>query len=261
MAAKLGAEVNMVVKLGDDIFGHRTLENFKSYGVSTRHVHLTDQALSGVAPITVDKEGNNSIIIVTGANDLLTAQELEAARKDIAATSMLITQLEIPLATTLYAMRVAREEGVINFFNPAPGFADLPDEVFTLADIVCPNETEAELITGIEVNSLDSAEQAGRAIQARGASIVVITMGGSGCLILEGDTSIHFQGHTVEARDTTGAGDCFIGSFAYFYSCGLSLAESAQRANRIAAVSVQHPGTQTSYPDKADLREDIFESL
>jgi ribokinase len=123
MAAKLGGDVTMVTKLGQDVFGENTLKNFKSWGVNPQHIHFTDQAFSGVAPIAVDREGHNSIIIVTGANDLLTAAEVETARPAIASSSILVCQLEIPLDINLAALHIAREEGVKTIFNPAPALS------------------------------------------------------------------------------------------------------------------------------------------
>ena len=120
MAAKLGAAVTMISKVGRDTFGENTLKNFQQLGVSTRHVHVTDQAFSGVAPIAVDPEGNNSIVIVTGANDLLTDEEIEAARAEIAASDVLVCQLEVPVAVSLAALRLARQEGVAHDLQSGP---------------------------------------------------------------------------------------------------------------------------------------------
>ena len=131
MAARLGADVSMIAELGQDIFGRDTLENFESVGIDTTHVHFTDEASTGVAPIAVDPDGENSIIIVMGANDLLTEEEIEAARAEIAAADVLVCQLEIPVEISLKALRVAREEGVATVFNPAPAREDLPDRKST----------------------------------------------------------------------------------------------------------------------------------
>ena len=170
MAAKLGGEVTMVSKLGQDVFGENTLKNFKSWGVNTQHVHFTDQAFSGVAPIAVDTEGHNSIIVVTGANDLLTAEEVEAARPAIAASSILVCQLEIPLDINLTALRIARKEGVKTIFNPAPARSEIPQEFYQLSDIFCPNETETELLTGMSVQSIVEAESAAKMLVVHGSA-------------------------------------------------------------------------------------------
>jgi len=257
MAAKLGGEVTMVTKLGQDVFGENTVKNFKTWGVNTQHVHFTDQAFTGVAPIAVDTEGNNSIIVVTGANDLLTAEEVEAARPAIAASSILVCQLEIPLDINLAALRIAREEGVKTIFNPAPARSEIPQEFYQLSDIFCPNETETELLTGMTVQSIEEAESAAKVLIERGAASVILTLGERGSLLVTGTTTEHVPVAPVKALDTTGAGDAFVGSLAFFLACGKSLSDSIKRASRIAAVSVQASGTQSSFPEAGDLPSEL----
>jgi ribokinase len=259
MAAKLGGDVAMVTKLGQDIFGENTLKNFQSWGIDTRHVLFTDQAFSGVAPIAVDPDGHNAIIIVTGANDLLTLEEIEAARPVIAAAQIVVCQLEIPVEITLAALRIAREEGVTTIFNPAPARPELPDELFQLSDIFCPNESETELLTGLTVGTLEEAETAARGLLERGASMVILTLGERGSLLVNSDGNAHVPAQPVKALDTTGAGDAFVGSLGYFLAAGKPLTEAMRRANHIAAISVQSSGTQTSFPVAADLSPGLLE--
>jgi ribokinase len=256
MAAKLGGHVAMVTKLGQDIFGENTLKNFQSWGVDTQHVLFTDQAFSGVAPIAVDPDGHNAIIIVTGANDLLTLDEIEAARATIAAAQILVCQLEIPVEITLAALRIARQEGVTTIFNPAPARPSLPDELYQLSDIFCPNESE--LLTDLPVNSQEEAETAARVLLERGAGTVILTLGERGSLLVTADESVHVPATPVKALDTTGAGDAFVGSLAYFLADNKPLTEAMRRANHIAAISVQSSGTQTSFPEAADLPPDLL---
>jgi len=253
MAAKLGGEVTMVTKVGDDLFGSDTRKNFERWGVDARHVHLTDRAFSGVAPIAVDPEGRNSIIIVTGANDLMTVEEIEAARPAIAGARILVCQLEVPLEISLAALRVAREEGVRTIFNPAPARPDLPEELYRLSDIFCPNESETELLTGMPVGTLEEAEAAARTLREKGAGIVILTLGERGSLLVTGDVTEYVPVEPVKAVDTTGAGDAFVGSLAYFLATGKDVQEAMRAANLIAAISVQSPGTQTSFPEARDL--------
>lgn len=258
MAAKLGARVSMVTKVGQDVFGERTLENFRRWNVDTTHVATTDEAFSGVAPIMVDEEGHNSIVIVTGANDLLGAGELEVARPAIAAAEIMACQLELPVATTLHALRIARAEGVRTVLNPAPAREDLPAELLSLVDVLCPNQGEAAVLTGLPVETLDDARAAGRALLQRGPSSVVITLGEDGCLVADASRITHVPGTPVRASDTTGAGDAFVGALSYFLAAGFPLAESASRAGAIAARSVQKRGTQSSFPDRAELPAELF---
>jgi ribokinase len=253
MAAKLGAQVAMVAKLGQDVFGEGTLDNFREWGVDASHVSFTSDAFSGVAPIAVDPEGRNTIIIVTGANDELSVDDVERARPAIAAASVVVCQLEIPLGISLAALRVAREEGVTTILNPAPARAELPEEAYRLSDVFCPNEPETELLTGRALAGDDDARAAARELLARGARSVILTLGERGCLVVTPDEETHVPVDPVEAVDTTGAGDAFVGTLAFFLAEGRPLAEAADRANRVAAVSVRGPGTQTSFPTAAEL--------
>ena len=257
MAAKLGGDVAMVTKLGQDVFGENTLKNFNAWGVNTRHVHFTDQAFSGVAPIAVDNEGHNSIIIVTGANDLLTDTEIEAARPVISAAAILVCQLEIPLDINLAALRIAREAGVKTIFNPAPARSEIPQEFYRLSDIICPNETETELLTDMSVESLEEAKNAAKVLITRGAATVILTLGERGSLLVTGATTEHVPVQPVKAMDTTGAGDAFVGSLAFFLAAGKSLSDAVKRANRIAALSVQVSGTQNSFPEAGGLPPEL----
>jgi ribokinase len=259
MAAKLGAEVAMVTKLGRDVFGENTLKNFASFGIDTRHVLFTEKAFSGVAPIAVDEEGHNSIIIVTGANDLLTEEEIEAARPVIAAAQILVCQLEVPLAISLAAMRIARQEKVTTIFNPAPARPGLPDELYGLSDIFCPNESETELLTGLEVTTQEQAAAAARALLARGAGKVILTLGERGSLLVTEKESTLVPAKKVKAVDSTGAGDAYVGSLAFFLAGGKPIAEAMKRASDIAAISVQSSGTQTSFPLAKDLPADLVD--
>jgi len=260
-AGKLGADVTMITKLGEDVFGKQTIENFKNCGINTDYVYFTDKASSGVAPISVDKNGNNSIIVVAGANNLITKDEVEAARQSVAESKLLICQMEIPLEITIKALQMAKEEGVTTIFNPAPAPAEgLPEEIYKLTDIFCPNETEAELLTNMPVATNEEAIEAGRALIDKGAGKVLMTLGERGCLLITKDSAQHIPTNTVKAIDTTGAGDCFIGSFSYFLAAGFSELDAIKKANHVAAISVCNPGTQKSYPMAANLPKELFEA-
>ena len=260
MAAKLGAEVLMVTKLGDDIFGKDTLHNYETLGFDTRHVLFTDKASTGVAPIWVDETiGNNAIIIVPGANDLLSPADVEAARGAIAQAQIVLCQWEVPLETSLAALRIGRAEGVMTMFNPAPMRTDLPAEAFALSDIFCPNESETELLTGMTVETLAQAEDAAQILLERGVQNVILTLGERGCLLVNREEVQHVPAPSVKAIDTTGAGDAFCGSLAYFLASGFSMVDTMSRANVVAASSVQHPGTQTSFPERSQIAQELFE--
>lgn len=254
MAAKLGAEVAMITKVGEDIFGRDILKNYENLGFDTRYVLFTDQASTGVAPIWVDEStGNNAIIVVAGANDLLSPADVVAARSAIISAQIVVCQWECPLETTLAALRIGREAGVTTLFNPAPARTELPPEAYQLSDILSPNESETELLTGRSVATLEEAEAAARILLGRGAGRIVLTLGERGSLLVDEDIVQHVPAPKVQAVDTTGAGDAFMGSLAYFLALGAPILEAMARANQIAAISVQSPGTQSSFPNAADL--------
>ena len=254
MAAKLGAEVAMITKVGEDIFGRDTLKNYETLGFDTRYVLFTDQASTGVAPIWVDEStGNNAIIVVAGANDLLSPADVVAARGAITSAQIVVCQWECPLETTLAALRIGREAGVMTLFNPAPARTELPPEAYQLSDILSPNESETELLTGRSVATLAEAEAAARILLGRGAGRIVLTLGERGSLLVDENSVQHVPAPKVQAVDTTGAGDAFMGSLAYFLALGAPLLEAMRRASQIAAISVQSPGTQSSFPTAADL--------
>ncbi|MCS7070748.1 MAG: ribokinase [Anaerolinea sp.] len=258
MAAKLGAQVSVVTKVGRDIFGEDTLKNYQKFGIDTTFVLFDDERFSGVAPITVDENtGQNSIVIVPGANDGLSPADVRAAASVIQNADALICQLEVPLATTHEALKVARESPgrVLTIFNPAPA-AEFPDELLRLSDVFAPNEVEAAMLTGMPASTPEDAERAARALQARGASTVIITLGDRGAYVVTGEQpGYHVPAETVQAVDTTGAGDAFVGSLAYLLAAGRSLAEAVRLAVAIATRSVLKTGTQTSFPSREEVAD------
>ncbi len=259
MAAKLGADVTMITRLGDDIFGRDYLANYQQLGFDTTHVLMTAGIATGVAPIWVDEpSGNNAIIVVPGANGLLSPADIVQARAAIAAANVVVCQWECALETSLTALRTAREEQVLTIFNPAPAQATFPTDAYALCDIFCPNESETELLTGQSVDTLDEAAAAAKVLLARGARNVILTLGERGSLLVNQEGTVHVPTTKVQAIDTTGAGDSFVGTLAYFLAAGLPLPEAMDRANRVAATSVQKAGTQASFPTRAELPATFF---
>jgi ribokinase len=252
MAAKLGARVSMVACVGNDVFGEGMLKNFNAYGIDTTCVRVDAAHSSGVAPIFVDDNAQNVIVIVPGANGALSPADAQAAREHILAASAVVCQLEVPVETTLEAFRIARRGAARTILNPAPAAA-LPDELLALTDICAPNETEAELLTGLPVQSLAEAEAAARRLMARGPRAIVLTMGERGALFVEGEIVLHVPALKVDAVDPTGAGDAFIGSLAVFLGEGLPMREALQKANAAAALSVTRIGAQVSFPNRAEV--------
>ena len=253
VAARLcGAEVSMVAKVGGDLFGRATLDNFASFGIDTTHVQLVDDAPTGVAPIFVGPDGQNRIIVVKGANDRLTPADIDAAAADLADVDAIILQFEIPLATVYHGIRFARAHNIRCIVNPAPA---VPAELAALtgADLFIPNETEAEQISGLPVHSEADARACAAALLARGFPRVVITLGARGSLLADAAGHTVVPAFAVESIDTSGAGDAFIGSLAVFLAEGLAEQEALSRANLYAALSTTRIGTQKSFARRADF--------
>jgi ribokinase len=252
MAAKLGARVTMVNKLGRDVFGEGTLKNYREQGIDTTHVLFDETRFSGVAPIFVDDNAQNFIVIVPGANLGLSPGDVQAAREVILTADLLVCQLEVPVETTLEAFRIAKSGKVRTILNPAPA-APIPDELLRLTDICAPNETETELLTGMPVQTLAEAEAAAQKLRSRGPEVVILTLGERGALLVDETGVKHIPAIKVDAVDPTGAGDAFIGSLAVYLGEGLSLRDAIHRANAVAALSVTQIGTQVSFPGRADV--------
>ncbi len=251
MAAKLGAQVTMVTKLGRDVFGEGTRKNFQEQGIDTKWVLFDDQLFSGVAPIFVDENAKNFIVIVPGANSGLSPADAQAARDVILAADVLICQLEIPSETTLEALRIAKSGKVLTILNPAPA-AKIPDEMLRLADVVAPNETETELLTGMPAGTEAEAEAAARQLLDCGAGNVILTLGERGALLVNRETVESIPAVRINAVDPTGAGDAFIGSLATYIGEGLDMRTAIRRANAVAGLSVTRIGTQVSFPKRSE---------
>lgn len=258
MAAKLGSKVVMVSKVGDESFGAGTLENFKKNGVSTDFVYKSKEEFSGVAPIFVTPKGENSIVIVSGSNNKLTAIEIEKASNEIKQSSYLICQLEIEVELSLIALRLAKKLGVSTILNPAPARSSLPEEIYKLTDIFCPNESEAELLTGKKINSMTDIEEMAKKFVTLGAKSVIITLGENGCYVLSNGVGKHISANKVSVVDSTGAGDAFVGALAHFLDLGIDIFESSKRASAVATISVQGKGTQSSFPERDQLPSELL---
>jgi ribokinase len=248
MAAKLGAAVTIVTRVGSDAFGDGALANYRANGIDVTYVARDALLPSGVAVILVNDAAQNSIVIVPGANGALSVDDVANAQTAIEAATVLVCQLEVPVATVLAAFQIARRAGVVTILNPAPAVA-VPQELWRLTDVAVPNETEAETLTGIGVVDDRDAERAGRALLARGTGAAIVTLGQRGSLIVTPERIERIASPVVKAVDATGAGDAFVGTLAYCLGAGFSLFEAAQRANLVGAFSVTGRGTQISYPD------------
>ncbi len=248
-AAKLGAEVFFIAKLGDDIFAEQSLKNFKKEGVNTKYVIQTKEAPSGVALIIVDDAGNNVIVVAPGANQMLSPEDVKRAESDIASSGALVAQLEIPLETVEFAAQLANSSGVLFILDPAPA-QELRPELLKMVDILTPNETEARILTGIEVTNEDSARTAAKKLLECGVKSVILTMGTKGFLLANDDRMESVPAVKVDAVDATAAGDAFTGSLAVGLAQGRELFDAALFANQVAALSVTKMGAQSSMPTR-----------
>jgi ribokinase len=251
-AARLGARVAMIAKIGSDSFGEQTLKNFQANGIDATHVTVAEQGSTGAASIIVDDEAQNAILVVAGANFSLAPGDIHRAAATIRSAAILLCQLEVPIETTLEAFRTAKAAGVKTILNPAPA-ARLPDELLRVTDLCVPNETEIEQLTGREAKSLKDAEEAARQLLQRGPGAVIVTMGERGALLVHSNEVEYIPAVPVDAVDTSGAGDAFIGALAVFLAEDIALPRAIRRANRVAALSVTRLGTQTSFPTRSEV--------
>jgi ribokinase len=252
MAARLGAGVCLVGRVGADSFGRLLLSNLRTNGVDTAFVGIDAERPTGVAAVVVDDEGRNCIVVADGANGGLTPDDVRAAADSVRAARILLCQLETPLETTLEAFRIARAAGVRTLLNPAPA-KPLPDELLRLTDLCVPNETEAALLTGIATDTPQAAAAAAQSLRRRGPRAVIVTLGERGCLVDEGGGAEHFAARPVVAVDSTGAGDAFLGALAAALARGISLREALPLAGAAATLSVTRPGAQASFPTLAEI--------
>lgn len=249
--ARAGAAAHMVGCVGDDHFAELVLGQLGDAGVRLGHVRRTD-AQTGIAHIRV-AAGENDIVIVAGANDLLDEAQLDAAFAAVAGgASVMLTQLETPLPITIAAARRAREAGMTVILDPAPA-RELPDELWPLVDIVKPNETEAELLTGIAVDSAETAAATGRAMLERGAGAAIITMAAAGSVLVTAQGVSEHPPLRVDAVDTTAAGDAYAGHLAASVAAGLSLEAAIERAAAAGAVTVTRRGASAAIASAAEV--------
>ena len=247
VAARLcGARVSMVARVGDDLFGPATVTNFTSRGIDASNVGITLGVASGVAPIFVDSSGQNRILVVKGANDCLQPADVDRAADLLRSADCIVLQLEIPIETVYYTLRFAQQHGIRTILNPAPA-QPLDLQAAGLADYVVPNETEAEALSGMPVRNVEEAQACAQRLLDGGLRRVILTLGANGALYAGSDGMRHVASFPVKPVDTTGAGDAFIGSFAFFLGCGCPESEAIARSNMYAALSTLAVGTQTSF--------------
>jgi ribokinase len=251
-ARHCGASVCMVAKVGNDLFGPATIRNFESLGIDASHVGIEGGISTGVAPIFVEPSGQNRIIVIKGANETLSPQDVDAAAPLLREADTILLQFEIPLATVYHTVRFAKANGIRCIVNPAPALPLNFEEVAS-ADYFVPNESEAEAITSLPVHTIEDARKCAGHLLAQGLSRVVITLGERGSLLATSSGMELIPAFKVNPIDSSGAGDAFIGSFAVFMGEGLGDKEALTRASLYAALSTTRVGTQKSFPDREEF--------
>ncbi|XP_060818575.1 ribokinase-like [Bombus pascuorum] len=260
-AAKLGAATGIVASLGSDTYAQEYLKIFKEENIDVSHVQIQPNQHSGIAHITVTESGENSIVIVLGSNALMSSNFVDSATNMIKNASILLCQFEVPLEITLHALKIHKGHG-LSIVNGAPATENVHSDLWKLCDIFCVNEIEAEFMSGVQLQEPSSIQQAVEKFLDKGCNTVIITLGEQGAVYAsQSDRTIKKVCTTrVQPVDTTGAGDAFLGAFAYFkaYHPALSMDECIRRACVVATDSVLKFGTHASFPNRSSLSPDLF---
>jgi len=251
-AARLGGNITFICKTGNDIFGRQSVQLFEEEGINTVYLVSDLKNPSGVALITVDKNAENCIVVASGANATLSPADLQKAQQAIEQAKIVLMQLEIPLSTVEYVADIAAAAGVKVVLNPAPA-CELPDALLKKISIITPNKNEAEMLSGISVNDMESAKLAAQIIKDKGVETVIITLGSNGALVLHNGLFTHVPAVQVEAVDTTAAGDVFNGALVVGLAEKNDIYEAVAFACAASAISVTRLGAQSSAPFKKEV--------
>lgn len=252
-AAKLGGDVIFLAKVGNDALGKTAVEGFKKEGIDVSHIITDPESHSGVALIMVEDSGENCISVASGANGKFTPLDIENASELVEKASFVLVQLEIPLETVMALVDKSFAHGVPVILNPAPA-RPLSDELISKLFIITPNETEAELLTGVKVTDEASAAKAARILREKGAKLVIITLGAKGAFLLSDQEQILIPSIVVNAVDTTAAGDTFNGALTVGLAEGMEIKAAIRFANQAAAISVTRMGAQSSQPYRSEIK-------
>ncbi|MEQ9410845.1 MAG: ribokinase [Fuerstiella sp.] len=253
-AARLGAQVSMIGRLGEDGFGRVLRQNLAAEGITLEHVLPTAECSSGVAIIGVEDSGQNCITVIPAANGRLTPDDIEAHQSAFTNIDLLMLQLEVPLDTVLTAQQLARERSIPILLDPAPAVADFPAELLHV-DYLCPNESEAALLTGRTVETIDDAEQAALTLKSQGANVVIVTLGDRGVVCCTAGQTNHVAPTAVSVVDTTAAGDAFAAALAVQVAAGTSIKDAVRFACAAGALAASREGAQPAMPSLADVQQ------
>lgn len=255
---RLGSEVYMISKVGKDAYGLQILNSLEKENINIANIFKDDVNPTGTAIITVNSEGNNSIIVVAGANMTLSLDEIGKCKDVITSSDIIVAQFETPIEVTIEAFKFAKENGVITILNPAPA-EEIPNELLKYTDIIVPNETEATTLTGVDVKDLESAKQAANVFLNNSVKYVIITLGDKGAAVISKEDGVLIPAYKVNAIDSTAAGDSFIGAISTKLKKTdlniMSLVEAVKFGNKVSAIAVQREGAQPSIPFLKEINE------
>lgn len=251
-AARLSRNVTMIGKVGTDEYGDEAIEVLTKEGINTNYILRDSDYPTGVGSVTVEKNGDNRIIVVPGANLNLTVEDLNKFKEIIRNAKLLVVQLEMNLSMTKQAITFAFEDKVPVILNPAPAQA-LSDKLLRKVTYLTPNETEAEILSGVKVETIEDAEKAGKVILSKGVKNVIMTLGKEGALIVNNSGTHHVSGFKVNPYDTVAAGDAFNGALAVGIRDGKPLIEAVKYANAAGAITVTRAGAISSLPNAKEV--------
>ncbi|CAF0838220.1 unnamed protein product [Brachionus calyciflorus] len=256
--SRLGSKCSVIAKLGDDIFGKNYLDNFKENKIDTSRIFITNLAATGVAPICVDRNGENSIIVILGANLLLSPEDIETCDESIKNSKILVTNLEIPIKSAIKSLEIAKKYNVKTVLNFAPAVLDeLDEKLFKYTDFLILNEVEVEQLSHVEIKKESDVQTAGLALlDKHDVKIgIIVTLGHKGVIFVDRieRSSFHVPCNKVNVVDTSGAGDAFVGAFVHYLNRAGSVKEAIELASFYASLTVQTHGTQSSYPSVQEL--------
>lgn len=249
--ARLGANVSMIGKVGDDSFGQTMINALNNDNVDTKYINIENGA-TGVALITVDKNAENSIVVAPGANYKVDKSYIDKNIDGIENSDIVVVQLETPLETIKYALKKAKELNKYTILNPAPA-VKLEDELIANVDLLTPNETELEIISGVEINSEEDILKAAKVMIEKGVKELIVTLGSKGSLYINKERSMFKKAYKVEAVDTTAAGDSYTGALSVAFANGKDIEEAMDFASKVGALSVMKEGAQSSLPTLNDV--------
>lgn len=253
-AARLGCKTTFIGKMGNDEFHEKLSSTLIEAGVDINNLFIDEKEHTGTALITVDESGQNQIIVISGSNMKLSPHDIVSKSDLFFTTSVVLTQLEIPIDTVVQSAKLTRQNNAIFILNPAPA-ASLPESIFPLIDFITPNENELELLSGVTTSDDSSIKLAAEKLLKKGIKNVIVTLGSRGSMLINDSTAKHFPANKVKVVDSTAAGDAFNGAFASSISEGHSIEEAIEFANKVASIAVTRMGAQSSMPYLSEIKD------